>query len=264
VVWDERADLKSPQQQLFLRMLNDRYRILFLFITVVFHALFIHKVSAQSCGNMNFEASAPGTYTAATTVSGWTVSSQTITSCNNSTVWTPGSPEFSIVSTPIANGLPSGWLYNSPITGSLVARIHDVSPGALRTKLSKSFSVSLSATLFEFAYAGSWQDGGHSCCEQPSFKVQVLDPSGNVVMCPSYSLAGVGCQYVPTYSTMTGLVWTGWQTAYIDLSPYVGNTITIEVINSDCAYGDHYGSVYFDANCPTQLQGPCMCSIPTV
>jgi len=55
----------------------------------------------HSQNNIDFESTAAGVYSASNSMSGWTLSSQTASICNNSAVWKPESPEFSIVSTPI-------------------------------------------------------------------------------------------------------------------------------------------------------------------
>src|SRR3954468_5946041 len=71
--------------------------------------------SSQVLYNADFESTPVGAYTGSNSVSGWTLSSQSLTSCSGSTVWTPGASEFSIVNAPIF-GVPNlGNLPASPL-----------------------------------------------------------------------------------------------------------------------------------------------------
>lgn len=105
--------------------------------------------------NAGFEMTASGTYTSASAVSGWTVSSQTASVCNTNTLWVPGSNEFSIVSTPVVNfaGVmniphsPSGW-------HPKVAQLNNTVGNNSTTKISTNFSVTTHNNLFQFAFAG--------------------------------------------------------------------------------------------------------------
>jgi len=230
-----------------------------IFCVVLFFAL---HLQAQTT-NIDFELTAPGVYTTSNAVSGWTISSQTNTtgSCNTSTVWASGSPEFSIVTTPILSTPYIGALPNSPLGGNYIAKLNNTTANGSVTKLSQTFSVTNSNTLFQFAYAGIWEDGGHNCCAQAGFKFRLYDFLGNLITCPSFSLAGIGCPYVPTYSVSLGTSWANWLVQYIDLSPYIGSIITIEATVNDCTFGDHYGTVFFDAKSGGQLI--CSCGPPS-
>lgn len=216
-------------------------------------------VNIAPCVNEDFETSSVGQYTTANAISGWTVSSQAANSCNTNTVWNAGSSKFWIVSTPIT-GVPSiGILNASPLGGTKIAQLqNNIFPYSLRTKLATSFPVSLSNTVFQFAYAGVYNDGGHQCCEQPALQVKMYDCQGNPLACSSLSLnaVGAGCTTGSgSYTVSGGTSWTNWQVKYIDLTPYVGTCVTIEIINSDCIFGGHYGMTFFDAKCGGQVIG---------
>jgi gliding motility-associated-like protein len=218
-----------------------------------------NSVNIAPCVNEDFESSTPGQYTTANAITGWTVSSQVANSCATNTVWTAGSPKFWIRQTPIT-GVPS--IVNlgaSPLGGSLIAQMNNtVFPLSLRTKLSTSFPVSLANTVFQFAYAGVYEDGGHTCCEQPALQIKMYDCLGNPMACSSLSLnaAGSGCPTGASGYSVTGSTsWTNWDVRYIDLTPYVGTCVTIEFINSDCIYSGHYGMTFIDARCGGQQIG---------
>ncbi|MBX3164926.1 MAG: T9SS type A sorting domain-containing protein [Bacteroidetes bacterium] len=199
--------------------------------------------------NVGFEAATPGTYTTANAVSGWTISSQTVTSCNTSTVWQAGSPEFSVMSTPISNLPYIGTLLNSPLGGTNIACLNNTVANSNCTKIAQTFTLSNAPHMAQIAVAGMWEDGGHNCCQQPSFKIQFRDSLGNLFSCPMYSVTGVGCSNtLMTYTLQNGVAWSNWQVFYLDMSIFSGGQVTMEVINQDCTLGDHYSSIFFDAN----------------
>ncbi|MBS1651905.1 MAG: gliding motility-associated C-terminal domain-containing protein [Bacteroidetes bacterium] len=43
--------------------------------------------------------------------------------------------------------------------------------------------------------------------------------------------------------------WSGWKTMALDLTPYIGSCITIQLTVADCAGGSHRGWAYFDCLC---------------
>lgn len=223
-------------------------------------------VNVAPCVNEGFESTAVGTYAGATNsvaVTGWTIQNQAVGTCPvPSTVFNPGSPEFSIVATPVT-GLPGiGTLFGSPFGGNNVSRLNDISPTGLVTKISQSFPVTTANTLFQFAFAGMWQDGTHDCCTQAGLKIVMKDCLGNPISCSSISLNAVGANcttgatgYSQTVVNGSNIVWTNWQVKYIDLTPFIGSCVTIEFINSDCTATGHYGSVFIDTQCGGQLVG---------
>ena len=222
-------------------------------------------VLSGPCVNEGFEATTPGAYTGSTNslaINGWTVESQsTSAGCGIGSTWNPGSPKCWILTTPLSStGLPGlTTLGQSPLGGSNIIQINDdITPYYLRTKISQTFPVTQQNTLFQFAYAGVWDDGGHSCCEQPALQIAMQTCSGTVLSCSSLSLnaSGTGCPNGANGYSITGNVsWTNWVVKYIDLTPYLGSCVTIEFINSDCIYGGHWGSAFFDVACGGQLVG---------
>jgi hypothetical protein len=76
--------------------------------------------------------------------------------------------------------------------------------------------------------------------------------------CSSLSLnaSGSNCPNGATgYTVTNGVSWTNWVVKYIDLTPYIGSCVTIEVVNTDCNFSGHYGMCFFDAACGGQLIG---------
>lgn len=211
----------------------------------------------------DFENVSPGTYSTATAIPGWSISSGVNPSpagigCGGTPTWTSGSPEFSVVSTPIF-GIPyygSPNIYSidnvnvgaSPLGGTQVIRMHDVSPGSLATRMQVTFTVNNSNSLFEIAYCGSWHSINHNCCDRPAFIYRILDAQGSAVNCyfANLSPGSASCSAGPIGNSVGDVTWIDWQQTGIDLSPFFGSQITIELINSDCNTGAHHGSVYVD------------------
>lgn len=226
----------------------------------------INTTNVAPCVNEDFESTTPGAYNnISNAATGWTVESTTSQlkqmGCGTPTNpgWVGGSPEFSIMSTPIF-GVPFiGTIPNSPLGGTVIAQLNDATPGFVVTRLSTTFPVTSANTLFQFAYAGSWNGTGHQCCDQPFFTINMYDCTGAPLGCSSISLTppGAMCQNgVTGYSVTNGISWTNWQIKYIDLTPFVGTCVTIRVVNGDCNGGAHHGSLYFDARCGGSLLCP--------
>ncbi|MCU0359470.1 MAG: T9SS type A sorting domain-containing protein [Bacteroidia bacterium] len=225
------------------------------------------KLFSQAPANFNFELSSPGQYTTANAVPGWTVESAVNSmsfggiGCvpNPSIIWTQGSPEFSILATPIINVPFLGVLPNSPFGGNNVARLNNTSsPTAQITRISSQFQVTSILNLLQFAFAGSW-DGSHLCCESASFRIEFYNCTNSLTPIPALTLSltpGSGqCIGVAGYSLTGQISWTNWQQININLSSYMGQCIKMVVTVSDCAYAGHHGSAFFDVNLTSQLAG---------
>lgn len=221
------------------------------------------KDAFTQCNNLDFEATPVGQYTSATGVSGWTVGSQIATSnCNISTAWASGSSEFAIVSTPILNIPNIGYLGYSPLGGTKVAVLNNTTANGTITRLQTTIAVTNANSLLQYAYAGLLQDGNHICCDQSFLKIVVKDAQGMAIPCQSLavSASGSNCPNGAIGFTVTNnTTWTNWKNFYADLSPYVNTTISFEIIVGDCAYGDHYGTLFFDAKCSAPFMWNCYC-----
>ncbi|HQQ93130.1 MAG TPA: T9SS type A sorting domain-containing protein [Bacteroidia bacterium] len=129
-------------------------------------------------------------------------------------------------------------------------------------KLSKTFLVGTSNTLLRFAFINVISCG-HACCDASSFKVQLTNATTNsVISSASYSVSGLSAacnntSWVTYYnpggftpaSSSSQYIYNPWQFNFINLIPYLGQNVTIDVIASDCTAGGHYSYAYFDAQC---------------
>lgn len=159
-----------------------------------------------------------------------------------------------------ANPHISGGLF-----GSKVLRINDgLNADYSMERLTKSISVTTANALFEFAFIPVFSPG-HACCDAGSLQITFKNITTNSVLtCPGYSIsapdiqcmstsslnfynAGTGTTYTPGVNY--GTIYQPWKLAAVDLSPYLGQTIVMEVIVTDCTAGGHFAFIYFDAAC---------------
>lgn len=223
-----------------------------------------NTTTSLPCINEGFENTPAGQYAGAanaTAISGWTISSYTQADglCATS-LFTPGSPELWVRNTPILNVPYIGTLPNSPFGGNTVVQLNDIYATGLQTRLLQTFPVTTSNSLYQIAFAAIMNDGGHPCCTQAAVKVRLYDCNGALLSCASLSLTPPGSSCPYGTGTFTSIVqnsinyaWTNWQTRSIDLMPFIGSCVTIEIIASDCTAGGHLGCLYFDSQCGSAL-----------
>lgn len=138
---------------------------------------------------------------------------------------------------------------------------------------------------FKFKYAMVMQDPGHSQNDQPrvTFFMNVLYPCGignipHVPSPPGFGFGGGGCNtflgqkildwnlFNQTFTTKganssdpffkissTGVNYKNWQCVQFDLTQYVGQTVSFCVLARQCTPGVHYGYVYIDGLCKSNI-----------
>ena len=116
--------------------------------------------------------------------------------------------------------------------------------------IEQTFLVDATNTEFSYSYAVVLQDGGsgHTPNVQPYFTVGVYDQTGAQISCGMYLMTAPGTGYIlaPGY---TDVYYKPWSTVSINLSSYLGQTVTIRIIASDCAWEAHFGYAYLDCSC---------------
>jgi len=122
--------------------------------------------------------------------------------------------------------------------------------GGLAEQITQTFTVSPTSTNFTYKYAVVLEDPGHPVSQQPFFKVEMLDQSGNEIPCALYFVAaGQGIPGFQSSSTCASVVYKPWSSVSIDLTAYVGQAVTIRFTAADCTLGGHYGYAYIDGSC---------------
>lgn len=135
------------------------------------------------------------------------------------------------------------------------ARVGNAGTGAQGDGLSYSINVATDSSnaLFLYSYAVVLQDPGHSPADQPRFEIQVRDQFGNILPCTFLQVAAAAG--IPGFQNNGTVRWKPWEQVGVDLSPYVGQTVTIEIRTGDCGPSAHFGYAYIVAECrPMRLQ----------
>ncbi len=240
--------------------------------------------SAAVCVNEDFEASAPGMITTANQIAGWTLSSGLnqfpSTSCNMTTTGAPAESELISASGYIdpvigavypiysvfGTGSNSGNTVNPGITnmyGSKFLRLNSNINNYSIEKISKTIVVTPANCLFQFAFITVFSTG-HTCCDAGAMKINLINATtSSPITCPNFTISApssacASSTDAPAYyntqsgtpaTTASALVFNKWKIGSVDLSAYMGQNITIEMLASDCTAGGHYGYAYIDAQC---------------
>jgi hypothetical protein len=174
-------------------------------------------------------------------------------------------PIYSVFGTTPNNGAA----VNPSITsmfGNNVIRINSQVNNYSIERLTKTINITPANSLFKFAFISVYATG-HNCCDGGALQILLFDAATNsLIACPNFTAAAPSAQCVSTntsisyYNAPTGTPYVGvgnviynkWQVNSFDLSQYIGHTLTIQIIASDCIAGGHYGYAYIDASCAAQ------------
>lgn len=164
----------------------------------------------------------------------------------------------------------------SPYGGAHSVRLGNWAVGWGAERLEYTFAVDAENALFTYQYAVIFQNPSGHGDAQPRFDVRVLDSgTGDTVNCGYYHVVSAGnipgFQSINSVSGDNGNATNGcasqnqssdvvryrnWSLVAIDLTPYIGNNITIQFTTTDCGQGGHFGYAYIDAYCaPLQIAG---------
>lgn len=196
------------------------------------------------CVNADFEAG---------NTSGWTLSSgfhpgyNALGCCPN-----PGGQQT------IMTGAGNDPYGNFPVVypgGSFSLRLGNDQVNGQADRIEQTFQVSASNANFSYKYAVVFEDPNHQPNEQPFFEVEMLDVNGANVPCTHYFVSsGAG---IPGFfnSSTSGVIYKPWSTVLVDLTPFIGQNITIRFSTYDCSLGGHFGYAYIDGVCQSFTGG---------
>lgn len=224
----------------------------FLFILIVLCA---QVYSQSSCPNSDFESG---------TLTGW--QGQTGSCCPISTAPSGIIDGRHTLMTGTATDPNTCDVVHVVAPGGLYsARVGNEQTGGQAETLSYRITVTPSSSLFIYKYAVVLQDPGHESWEQPRFQVRVLDAAGQLIdpVCGEYTVvAQDGLTGFQTCSTSNNgdIRYRDWTTVGLNLSSWMGQTITIEFETGDCSLGGHFGYAYVDAYCSPLQIGATFCS----
>jgi len=202
--------------------------------------LFISIASYSQCGNTDFEL---GNFT------GWTARLGTCCpivlptngfGANRQTIMTQG------IDPNTCGGLRTVY------QGTYSARLGNNRVGAQAEALYYQFTVTPATTIIRYAYAVIFQDPNHLVADQPRFQSRVRLANGTIIDCTDYTVTAAsdlpGFQYCgPIAPDTVAVAWRDWTEVAVDLSAYVGQSVTLEFETGDCRLRGHYGYAYIDA-----------------
>lgn len=132
-------------------------------------------------------------------------------------------------------------------------RLGNSSSGRQLDRMTYTLSVDTNNSLFIYKSAVIFNDPSHLASQQPTFEVSVLDSTGAIIdsVC-GFSSITIGAGVPGFVTTMVGnltIRYRDWTVAGIDLTPYIGQDVTLEFTTRDCDLGAHFGYAYIDAAC---------------
>ncbi|AWG22653.1 hypothetical protein FFWV33_14510 [Flavobacterium faecale] len=146
--------------------------------------------------------------------------------------------------------------------GMYSARLGNDSAGKEVETLSYPIDVTANNSLFIYKYAVVLQDPGHNPDEQPYFRVKVYNEDKELIdpTCGSYNV--VATSNLPGFQSCpeNKVVFKDWTTVGLDLSPYLGQLLTVEFETGDCSLGAHFGYAYIDAYASSLSIGSAYCT----
>ncbi len=147
----------------------------------------------------------------------------------------------------------------APGGGTVSVRLGNSQVGMEMERLGHQYPVNSGNALYTYQYACVQNDPGHNWDAQPFFMVNFYDINGNFLLGDTIY---AGQQNVPFIPSTNGNKYRRWSTITVDLTPYVGQTVYVEFVNADCAFGGHYGYTYLDVSClgaltPNVWPGDC-------
>lgn len=151
---------------------------------------------------------------------------------------------------PATNSIDSFMTWLAPGGGNVSVRLGNSITGFGAEALKIPFSVTATDTVFTYQYACVFENPGHALLEQPGLMVNVYDQGNNIIA----NLSDTIYSGDPLYAFITsnypaGLKYRRWSGVSINLTPYIGQNVTVEFANFDCGQGGHFGYSYIDVSC---------------
>ena len=119
--------------------------------------------------------------------------------------------------------------------------------GAQAARLQYNFTITPQSNMIIVKYAVVLEDPGHGVSAQPRFEAQLYDAAGNPLPCTFYQVAAANG--VPGFQNCGSYRWKDWTTFGVDVTQYMGQTVTLDVATGDCSLGGHWGYAYVNASC---------------
>jgi len=202
-----------------------------------------NTISAGPCTNIDFES---GTMTGWVRSTGYNPLTNAIGCCPN-----PNGDQT------IMTGAGTDPYGNFPVVypgGSFSLRLGSVATGGIADRISQTFFVTPANANFTYRYALVLNDGGHPLAQQPRFTSEIIDTLGNAVPCTFYQVsAGTNSAGILASTLTPGngspVSYKNWTSVLIDLTPNIGQNVTLRFTVYDCGPSGHFAYAYIDGLC---------------
>jgi gliding motility-associated-like protein len=247
----ERAEMISGQKKIFLEMLEEQEHnhshkdedLIWISEPSPKKGYSSGTTNAGPCTNIDFEQ---GNFNGWTRSAGFNPLVNTAGCCNNpngdQTIMTGG-----------GNDPYGGFPVVYPGGGNFSLRLGSTTTGGRADRISQTFFVTPQNANFTYHYAVVLNDGGHNLIDQPYFISEIIDSLGNPINCTTYMVsAGSG---VTGYSTSTSnanggpVIYRPWSSVAVDLTPNIGQNVTLRFTVYDCRQTGHFAYAYVDGLC---------------
>lgn len=175
-----------------------------------------------------------------------------------------------------ANSKTTGGIYEipflSPVSGNYSMRLGNGDAGGDIETITYVVHIDSTNFIINYGFAVVLNDNSHPVSEQPMFQVMVLDSSGNQVSGPSamYQIDATHA-HTDTSFTISSVTYGGaiiayrkWHYITLDLSPYIGQTISVKYKAADCTNLGHFGYAYIDLFCGGAINTYDYCVLDTI
>lgn len=173
-----------------------------------------------------------------------------------------------------------------PTAAGVTCRLGSANTGGETERLRYSMVVTPQNSQMTISYAVILEDPNHMVNEQPFFQINLYNQNGQPIPgCGNYQIDATMAATDPTFvkasywdnwasppgwvdPTINGApnpnYWSlryykPWTMVGVDLSAYIGQTITLECRTGDCSAFGHYGYAYIDASCGPAQAFVSMC-----
>ena len=128
--------------------------------------------------------------------------------------------------------------------------------GGFVNQIRSKVLVSADKPLLLVQFAIILQNSNHKPYQQAAFSLLIRTPAGDTIPCGYYEASSTNKTAGFTPDPKRSIIYRNWTSSVIDLRPYVGQQLHIEVTTHGCAEGGHFGYAYFDAQCLSAIITP--------
>ncbi|MBS1651488.1 MAG: T9SS type A sorting domain-containing protein [Bacteroidetes bacterium] len=137
----------------------------------------------------------------------------------------------------------------SPYSKKTIARVNHIGNGARAGILERQIAITAANNMLNFSYFTILEQPNHPLSGQPCLNINCYDASNNAIPGTSLNITVLTGTINPGFIPLGSFYYKPWTPVTIDLTAYIGQTITIQFIAEDCVYGGHSGYSYIDLDC---------------